>query len=277
VKVFCQTVVRNEAGRYWDSWLNWHGLIFGPENIHVFDDNSTDDTAQMAVDAGMQVTARGGGPAFLEHEGQFRQRAWNVMEVMLEPAAGDWVFCIDADEFLLARGDEAEELYRACEWGNQQGRGAYLVSIPEVFQTELSDGKLVNPQVRVDRWWGRIAGTRLFAWQPGGVFADRAMASGSEPTYVPAAPRTTLQNMWLLHFGYARPEDVKAKYERYTARPGGHADSHVQSIMAEPDLVPWDGPLIDVYLGPRPTPGPQLFAGELYAGQRFGMPDPWED
>jgi hypothetical protein len=92
----------------------------------------------------------------------------------------------------------------------------------------------------------------------GGQFADRVMASGSEPTYVPRAPHVSLQNVWLLHYGYARPEDVAAKYERYTARPGGHSDTHIQSIVAEPQLVPWDGPLIDVYLGARPAPGPAL-------------------
>ena len=259
MRVLCQTVVRNEASRYWASWLHWHVGIFGKECVHVFDDNSTDDTAQMAVDAGVTVTARGGAPAFLEHEGRFRQRAWNAMEALLQPEPGDWVFCVDSDEFLLSRDDEQADLYRACEWANHQQRGVYTVSIPEVFHSEVTeDGKLVDLAVRTDGWWGQIAGTRLFAWQRSGIFADKPMASGSEPTYVPLAARTTLQGMWLLHLGYAQSDDRKAKYLRYTVSPGGHANTHIQSILSEPTLVPWDGPLIDLYLGARPVVGPEV-------------------
>jgi hypothetical protein len=276
MRVLAQVVVRNEAERYWPSWLDWHVSVFGKDNIHVFDDNSDDDTAQMAVDAGVKVTAREAGtPAFLEHEGRFRQRAWNEMEQALEPGHGDWVFCIDSDEFLLARGDESDELYRACEWGNHQRRGAYLVSIPEVFRTEVEDSKLVNLQVRVDGWWGKIAGTRLFAWQRGGMFADRVMASGSEPTYVPLAARTSLQNMWLLHYGYARPDDAKAKYLRYTVSPGGHSNVHIQSILSEPQLVPWDGPVVDVYLGARPVAGPEVLVRT--DGSTYGLSEVLEE
>jgi hypothetical protein len=262
MRVLCQTVVYNEASRYWDSWLDWHVRLFGPQNVHVFDDDSTDDTVQMALDAEVAVTSRNGeSAAFLEHEGRFRQRAWNAMQDALSPEPGDWVFCIDSDEFLLGRQDECNELYQACEWANYQQRGAYLVSIPEVFYSEVADdGKLTNLAIRVDGWWGKIAGTRLFAWSPGGVFSTRSMASGSEPTYVPGLARTSLQSLWLLHYGYARPSDVQAKFERYSARPGGHANTHIQSIPMEPQLVPWDGPLIDVYLGSRPAPGPDILS-----------------
>jgi hypothetical protein len=263
MRVLAQVVARNEAGRYWPSWLAWHVPIFKAENIHVYDDRSDDDTAEMADAAGVHVTRRGETETtFLEHEGRFRQRAWNHMERALEPRQGDWVFSIDADEFLLGRGDELDEVYKACEWANSNRRGAYMVSIPEIFRTELlDDRRLFHPQVRVDGWWGKIAGTRLFAWRPNGRFSDRAMASGSEPTYVTNAPRVVLQNLWLLHYGYARPEDVKAKYARYSATPGAHANSHIASIMEEPALVPWDGPQIDVYLGARPEPGPGWATG----------------
>lgn len=188
MRVLAQVVVRNESDRYWSSWLDWHVSLFGAECVHVYDDASTDSTAEMALAAGVQVT-RGEAPGFLEHEGRLRQRAWNQMERALEPELGDWVFAVDADEFLLSRSDERDELYRACEWANSHHRGAYMISIPETFRSDVDeDGKLVNLEVRVDGWWGRIAGTRLFAWRQGGSFADRAMASGSEPTYVVHAP-----------------------------------------------------------------------------------------
>lgn len=258
MRVLANIVVRNEAQRYWDSWLDWHVPLFGAENVHVWDDHSDDDeqTLGMAIDAGASVSADDHAPRFLEHEGRCRQRAWNAMEAALKPEPGDWVFCLDADEFLVGRSDERNLLYHACDWANVNGRTALMVSIPEVFRTDLQDdGLLTRPMVRLDGWWGRIAGTRLFAWQPGGQFSERAMASGSEPTYVGVAPRSTLTGLWLLHYGYARPEDVYDKYERYLSR-GGHADAHVASIVTDPVLAPWDGPTINVYLGRRPEPGP---------------------
>jgi hypothetical protein len=260
MRVLLQCVARNEASRYWASWLDWHVSVFGAENMHVYDDRSTDSTAEMADKYAIATTVRDDdAPSFLEHEGRLRQRAWKAMEEVLEPEPGDWVFAIDADEFLLARADEDRELYRNCEWANAQGHGAFTVTIPEIFRTDLEDdGKLTGLQVRVDGWWGRIAGTRLFAWRPGGVFADKAMGSGSEPGYVAQVQRSALQGMWLLHYGYARPEDAQAKFARYTARPEGHANDHVRSIVEPPQLASWDGPLIDVYLGSRPAPGPDL-------------------
>jgi hypothetical protein len=258
LKIYCQIVVRNEQDRYWDSWLDWHMGIF--DEVHVFDDNSTDDTEMMAVAAGAVVTKQLGTPGFLEHEGKFRQQAWSAFERAIEPSAGDWVFALDADEFFVAKGDERNDLYAACEWANTQRRAAYMVNIPEVFETDLSDeGELTNPQVRVDGWWGKIAGTRLFRYQPGGKFSDRAMGSGSEPTFVATAARSSLQNMQILHYGYARPEDVAAKYERYSHTPGAHANAHVESIVAKPDLVPWNGPTVQVYYGRRPKPGPGTY------------------
>jgi hypothetical protein len=258
VRVLLHSCVKNEANRYWDSWLDWHVPIFGGDNVHIYDDRSDDETTDMAREKKAVVSDGSEEVTFLKHEGQFRQAAWDQFERRMKPEQGDWVFCIDADEFLIGRDDEQSALYRACEWANHQRRGALMVSIPEVFRTDLQeDGKLTNPQVRVDGWWGKIAGTRLFAWQPGGKFSGKAMGCGSEPTYVTTAPRSSLQGLWLLHFGYARPEDVKAKYNRYRSLAvHGHADAHVESIPQPPQLVSWDGPLIDVHLGRRPAPGP---------------------
>lgn len=256
MKIFCQVVVRNEADRFWSSWLDWHVRMF-PDGVHVYDDQSTDNTARMAEQAGALVTRRIDGVGFLEHEGKFRQQAWGAFEDTMKPEPGSWVFCIDADEFLVSAEDETNKLFRVCEWAAQQRRQAYMVSIPEVFgSVELSNGELTDLSVRTDGWWGKIAGTRLFEYHPGGKFSDKVMGSGSEPTYVSSVARSSLQEMWLMHYGYARPADVQAKYARYSGLVHGHSDKHIQSIIEEPDLVPWDGPKVNVHFGLRPKPGP---------------------
>lgn len=251
MNVYCQVVVRNEQARYWRRWLEWTRPIF--DWVHVFDDDSTDATSEMAVSAGCHVTRRDGrGKSFLNHEGFYRQQAWREFELRCKPQEDDWVFCIDADEFLVSRHDEAAWLHDQCSLANQQGVGALVVDIPEVFSVdEVEDAGtwLVNPAVRIDGFWGDIRGPRLFRYQTGGVFSHKQMGSGSEPTYVQAVHRTSLDEMWLMHYGYARKEDQLTKYARYSTMGHGHSNQHVESIVGDPSLVPWDGPRIDVLVG----------------------------
>jgi glycosyltransferase involved in cell wall biosynthesis len=253
-QLIAQMVIKDEAGRFLDHSLEWHGGIF--DAIHVYDDGSTDDSVEIALDHGCYVTKRPFTvPSFLKHEGKFRQAAWRAMEEKIQPTLDDWVFAIDADEFVVSHRDESAQLNAICRDAEQGGARAVLIHIPEVFDTEVvedgADTVLVKPRVRVDGFWGRIAGTRLFRYQPFGVMADKTMASGSEPTYVTGAPRIDARDLWLMHYGYADPADRKAKYERYTGAQHFHSDAHVRSIAEPPDLVAWDGPSVDVRRGRR--------------------------
>lgn len=247
MRVFCQTVVRNEEARYWQAWLDWTTSIF--DGVHVYDDASTDKTFEMAVNARCHVTARQGGVSFLGNEGMFRQSAWREFELRCKPEDDDWVFCIDSDEFLVSRSDERGWLHDQCSLANQQGIGALVVDIPEVFHADEVEGVLTRPAVRIDGFWGDIRGPRLFRYQSGGVFRKKQMGSGSEPTYVSAVHAQHLNDMWLMHYGYARREDQLAKYARYKSLTHGHSDTHVASIVTEPTLVPWDGPYFGVRVG----------------------------
>jgi hypothetical protein len=106
--------------------------------------------------------------------------------------------------------------------------------------------------VRTDGLWDTIAGPRLFAWYPGGRFADKAMGSGSEPGYVGRGNYVRAEGLWLLHYGYARVDDQKAKYARYSGLAAhGHADAHVQSIVARSVLRDWEGPFPNLQPGVR--------------------------
>lgn len=200
-----------------------------------YDDRSDDATLEVAIGHGCTVVQRPDDvPAFLEHEGRFRQAAWEAFERAMKPEPGDWVFSIDCDELLLENGAEPS-IREQCEAA--RGHSALLVTIPECFGFD-ADGW---PLVRTDGYWGTIRGTRLFSYRRGGRFADKAMGSGSEPGYASAGHRRRLEGVWLLHVGYARPEDRKAKHARYSVL-SGHADSHVESIVREPTLKRWDGP-----------------------------------
>jgi hypothetical protein len=242
-------VVKNEASRYLDAVLSWH--IPYLDKIFIFDDRSSDDSAVVAVQFTPYVQVRAESEcSFMTHEGRFRQTAWDYFERTLQPEPGDWVLALDADEFLVgARGGVIRSEIEAAQ---AQGAIGIVLPIPEVFAVMRSPtGDLIEPKVRIDGFWGGIQAPRLFAWQPGGKFNDLTMACGATPNYVERGLLYRSQALELMHYGYADPADVQAKYLRYSQNTYGHSSAHIASIPAPPALKeanyePW------VWRGRRP-------------------------
>jgi hypothetical protein len=113
------------------------------------------------------------------------------------------------------------------------------IAIPEVFGFD-QDGM---PLIRTDGLWSTIHAPRLFAWRPGGTYAIGDFGVPAVPSYVMASPWFSADNISLMHYGYADPFDQKSKYERYRGH-NGHANAHVESIMAQRTLVRWDAPYV---------------------------------
>jgi glycosyltransferase involved in cell wall biosynthesis len=246
MKLFSLTVVKNEADRYLDAMLQATCSVV--DEMFVFDDQSSDDTVAIAMDYATYVCERI-GPSFLENEGRFRQSAWSNFEDCCAPVDGDWVLVIDADEILVAGGNVRDEVDRAIKIAESIGAKSVRLPVPEVFGLDV-DG---TPLVRTDGWWGTIAGTRLFRYQSGGVYRDKAMGSGGEPVYVPESRISEDSGtLSLMHFGYCDKADQVAKHERYTSLlDHGHADSHVASIVQPPTLQRWTGPTPAMWRGIR--------------------------
>jgi glycosyltransferase involved in cell wall biosynthesis len=233
-------VVRNEAHRYLRSSLE--ALIDQVDEIFVFDDQSTDCTVDIVREYADVVGVRGNDtPTFMENESDFRQAALRALEFAMSPQYGDWILAIDADEFLVTttlnepvRISMRKAISKAI-YGN---RMSVRVPIPEVFGWDDD-----IPLVRTDGFWGSIRGTRLYAWQPNGVFNGKPMASGSEPTYVEQSlVSDEYCGVHLMHFGYANQKDVAEKFVRYSNNDG-HNSSHVLSIVTNPTLARWPGPI----------------------------------
>jgi hypothetical protein len=237
--LFSLTVVRNEADRYLRSMLA--NVVDVVDWSFVYDDQSDDNTLEIVQEFTPEWWVREEGtPSFLEHEGKMRQDAWDVFEMTMQPKLGDWVLAIDADEMLVTTSESCCvrcELDQAIGYAHQEDATAIVLPIPEVFGVD-DDG---TPLVRTDGWWGKIAGSRLFRYEKDGVFPDKPMASGSEPSYVEAGrcSRRSL-GLHLMHFGYMDKRDQQAKWERYTAlMDHGHSNQHVQSIVSPPTLKRW--------------------------------------
>lgn len=238
-RIFSLTVTRNEEHRYLAAMLSQLAPVV--DGRFVFDDCSTDRTADIALAAGCTVIRREENsptPSFLEHEGRFRQAAWDEFEFWMEPQPEDWVLAIDSDEFLASHNwDMRDCLQRNIRAAGD--RGSIALRIPEVFGVD-DDG---CPLIRTDGFWDTISARRLFRYQPGGRFRDKAMGCGSEPTYVAAIPSAAPVDLTLLHYGYAAEADQQAKHERYTSlSDNGHDGSHVASIVGRKTLERWDGP-----------------------------------
>lgn len=178
------------------------------------------------------------------------------MEATFAPSPDDWVCAIDADEFLVADHGVRDTVELAMARADAAGSLAVMLPVPEVFDAEHMDENdlYTRPLVRTDGFWGTIAGTRLFRYQPGGTFRNKEMGSGAEPSYVVnSAGRAPRQpGLSLLHLGYMDWRDRATKYKRYTdLLDHGHSNSHIQSIITPPTLEPWTGPWPEVWRGVR--------------------------
>jgi glycosyltransferase involved in cell wall biosynthesis len=229
---------RNESSRYLHSAIS-HALEYLDELL-VYDDQSDDDSYEVALNAGATVVRRPDDvPSFLSHEGKFRQASYDMLSDTFQASTADWVLSIDADEALVA---DHEDTWSVLEFNinkaNYNHSSSCVVPIPEIFGYD-SDG---TPMRRVDGEWGKIAGTRLFRWVNKGRYESRAMASGAEPVQARLGNKEPSSGLFLLHYGYADERDQRLKYERYTSLADhGHLNSHVQSIVGKKSLVRWEG------------------------------------
>lgn len=230
--------VKNEAGRYLRDCLA--NNVPHLDGVFVWDDQSTDDTVEICREYECEVVTRPDDvPSFLEHEGQFRHGGWKAFEEAVNPRSGDWVLAFDADEFLVVpSGGVRDAMDLAIGTATKSGKNGIILPFPEIFA--VVDG---IPQVRVDGFWGKVRGPRLFVYRDDATWSDKPMGCGSEPSYVARGPLSNDNyGLSMLHYGYAHPDDQRAKYERYTALfDHGHNDSHIQSIVRPPKLKPWDG------------------------------------
>lgn len=214
--IVAHLVTKNEAYRYLNDCLR--SLAALVDHIHVFDDLSTDGTPQLAEGAGAEVhVCSSDCPSFLEHEGQFRQAAWEAMGTLPQDS---WVVCVDADEFFT-------EAVRPLAEGENKA-----FKVREVF--DVVDG---HPMVRIDGYWDRVTAARLARWTPESEFPDLKMGCGSLPEAIAGGHFELVDHPQILHMGYARDVDRHEKYSRYK-KYRGHNPNHVESILHHGHLRP---------------------------------------
>jgi glycosyltransferase involved in cell wall biosynthesis len=237
-RILALLCVRNEADRYLQSSLAWNAPWW--DELLVFDDQSEDRTARIASQFGTVIVRRDDEPSFLEHEARFRSAAWQHLEEVLIPTEDDWIFVFDADEFLVLEHGR-RTLHAAA---NTAGAMSVAIHVPEVWVIEDRD-----LYIRTDGFWNDNWNPRFCPYRPEWAFNDRAMGSGSTPSY--SANSLKASGTDLIHVGYADPQERQIRYQRYSDHPEGHNPQHIASIIEQPTLTGWTGATPDIWRGER--------------------------
>jgi hypothetical protein len=245
MKIHGIAVMKDEESRYLKSCLEWNsGFI---DDLFIYDDRSSDNSVEIAEEYGVVAVRSMNEPSFMEHEGRFRQAAWESFEATMKPSLGDFCLSFDLDEFLTLRHTSDPEAVRGVLDNITSRSGGYIsqeIPFAEVFDVSASG----QPFVRTDGFWGKIRASRFFAYKPDGRFADLPMGCGSVPMYVVhGSTISSSKDLTFLHYGYAVFEDRADKYDRYTSlEENGHSSQHIQSILTKPELAKWTGPHPDL-------------------------------
>ena len=222
-KVAAMLRVHNEArwiGRVIESLKRLCGL-----EIYVMDDESTDDTAQIAYAAGATV--------FYDHFAgepldEARDKNW-LTEAVISACHPDWILCIDGDEELEPMG--AEKIFSVIR--NPQGPDCYGLKFLYLWDKPN--------QVRLDRWYSSFTRNSLYrASAVAGGLGFRSLYhdagidvhSGLHVSNAPGGLQTGTLEVYLLHYGYMLKEDRIRKYEYYNRiDPNNQAEDCYQHIV----------------------------------------------
>jgi glycosyltransferase involved in cell wall biosynthesis len=207
------------------------------DQILLFDDNSTDDTREIAADHGATVirtpfSDRG----FIDEAGDKD----HLLAKLWESGAklGDYCIMVDGDEVLIQEDIPAlEEAMR---------NGVACGSMHILYAWDRKD------QVRVDRWYQEFRRPSLFRLILPNLSFRRTPFGGN--FHCSSAPAQLLNdvtpiNVRLLHYGYMHKADRLRKYEFYNRVDANNVIEDCYRHMVIGDLFPaesafrWAGPL----------------------------------
>lgn len=229
------TPIKNESSRYLNSMLEHTSKIV--DEMFVFDDGSDDDSFEIAKSYTPYVFKRSDStPSFMENESLFRQACW---EKFLDREPEGYVLMLDADEFIVGHGqnDTRSELNHMIKSLDEYKTISASISLKEIWQIDKG-----VPMIRTDGFWSQGRPRRIAAIKNSVEFRNIKMGCNIFPDYVMnGSVLSTWSTVSILHMGYLRDDDKRAKHARYSTKPGRHNKKHISSIVEAPSLVRWQG------------------------------------
>ena len=223
-KLLVAALVRNEAGRFLPSALAaWQDFA---DDVLILDDNSTDNTRELARSFGCIVHKRDSEPMW-GRESLARQQLFDLACQHTQP--GDYVFVLDAD-MTPARNPRSMML-------NQPGAVAFRLFdmwSPRMYRDDAYWNAHNHPRI----WMFRRPERSDWTWNDRGIHCGHLPSNFTIDRQSAVAP----WDMGILHFAYSDPELRAAKYAQYASQfhqLGPHEQRHAESIMdPNPRLVP---------------------------------------
>lgn len=221
MKLAASLVVRNERARYLEPCIA--SLLAFCDLVVVLDDASDDGTREWLVDHPDERlhVALASEPGFFVHEGRTRQR---LLDETLKHAPTH-ILAIDADELVTDGGALVEQVARDPDVP------VWTLPLEEVWKAEPS-----GLHVREDGGWGQGL---AFVWRvpddldPMWRIMQKKLACRRVPPAVFRQRPRMLDDVSLLHFGWADEGARRARHARYTEHDGGrfHTRQHLASIL----------------------------------------------
>lgn len=227
-RVTLAMIVRDEAGRYLRRALASH-LAYIDEAV-IVDDGSEDDTADVCLEALRDIPVHlvRNGQSMFRDESALRRQLWREA-VGRRP---DWLLMMDADEWFEAGAAEAIRKIAA-----QRDYDAIYFRLYDMWS---------ETHYREDDYWQAHCLYRpmMFRYRPGidYVWKETALHCGRLPETVSQFSYWA-HPLRVQHFGWAKEEDRRRKYERYMELDGegrfGWLAQYRSILDPNPRTLPW--------------------------------------
>lgn len=170
------------------------------DGITILDDNSTDNTIDIAREFDKVLLIHQNVPGLKRHEGRDRNK---LLQLTLNHKP-DWLLCLDADE--IFEDSMKENIQRLCNPLDQTVDG-YSFRFYNFWRSRES--------FRVDGIWRKQQRFKLFRVKPEySEFPMLQLHAPSRPTKLKDG-NIRISKIRLKHFGYSDFEETKRKYEFY--------------------------------------------------------------